>query len=85
MSHNSEAKALQKLLQERESEHKDCLMILVNHLDILRSGITEASVFVQQGNNGEAAHALSQVYYDCQKLCDHITNIATGNPICERE
>ncbi len=74
--HNSEAKTLERLLQARESEHKDCLLSLSAQLSILKSSVTEAAVFVEQGNTGEAALALAQLYKDCADLNDRILSIA---------
>lgn len=73
-----EVKQLQRLLQEREAEHKDCLLSLSSQLSVLRSSVTEAAVFVEQGNTGEAALALGQLYKDCADLNDRILFIANS-------
>ncbi len=77
--HNGvEVKHLQRLLQEREAEHKDCLLSLSSQLSLLRSSVTEAAVFVEQGNTGEAALALGQLYKDCADLNDRILAVANN-------
>lgn len=76
--HNPEAKTLQRLLQAREAEHKDCLLSLSSQLAVLRSSVTEAAVFVEQGNTGEAVVALAQLYKDCADLNERIILIANN-------
>lgn len=76
--HNPEAKTLQRLLQAREAEHKDCLLSLSSQLSLLRASVTEAAVFVDQHNTGEAAVALAQLYHDCEELNKRILSIANN-------
>ena len=73
---HDEAKNMAKMLEARVLDDRETLMALAESIALLKSSVTEASVFLEQGNMRECAQSLGNVYFDASKLHDHVIELA---------
>lgn len=75
---HDEAKVVAKMLEAQVANNREALLSISESLALLKSSVSEASVFLEQGNMQECARALGDVYFDASKIHDHVIEVANN-------